>query len=275
MVGGNWNLSRFLAATVAAYALLLAGMIRWHWSQGPPYTQETPALLAAFGLSAALAGLLTIWGALTALHWTKRASGFIVGTAVLGGFWLLFSEWNRFLIWQLLVMFAVEIGVLILVLAIARIWGYAFVRTRAGSSDVVIPRDHASSNFSIRDLLLLTAAFAFFFAVLRCARPIDLETKMDFILALGGSCAALISLLTLWGCFGTSHILLRASTLILVAPIGGAAYIVASHYARLPLLFSWPWYAGVTALQTLLMTIPLGLIHSHGYGVVTKLEKPI
>ena len=85
--------------------------------------------MISFGLCAALLGLSSIVVALAALHWTRRASGLVAGVAVTGFFFNPFFDWDRFLIWQLLVMLGVQTGCLVVTLLAARSfgWGLAFL----------------------------------------------------------------------------------------------------------------------------------------------------
>lgn len=46
-------------------------------------------------------------------------------------------------------------------------------------------------------------------------------------------------------------------------PIGGAVYAVIDYYE--PLLFNWQWYAAVTSLQVLFMSVPLIVARWKGY----------
>ena len=109
----RFRLSWALAATLAVYLLTLGVMLKWHWALGPPHTQASLSLMISLGLCAALLGLSSILVALAALHWTRRASGLVVGVAVVGLFFNPFFDWDGFLIWQLLVMFGVQTGCLV------------------------------------------------------------------------------------------------------------------------------------------------------------------
>ena len=120
MAPGRFRLSWVLAATLAVYLLTLVVMLRWHWALGPPHTQASLSLMISFGLCAALLGLSSILVALAALHWTRRASGLVAGVAVMGLFFQPFFDWDDFLIWQLLVMFGMQTGCLVVALLAAR-----------------------------------------------------------------------------------------------------------------------------------------------------------
>jgi hypothetical protein len=253
---------KLLAATMAAYLITLAAMLRWHWLQGPPHTQATLGLMVSLGLCAALVGLSSVSVALAALHWTRRASGLIVGVAVLCLFWTPHFDWNGFLIWQLLVMFGVQTGCLVLALGLASSLGCGLVSLEAGGLGDMKPRSNKALQFSISDFLIFAGALALLCAAVRGARVVDLGTTVYSINIAGGCCAAIIALTVLWACFGTAPIVLRVAALVLVAPSGGAVYIVAARYA--PLLFNWPWYSGVTSAQVLFMAIPCLLLRSRG-----------
>ena len=166
----HMDLSRTLSATVIAYGLLAVGMLRWHFSYGPPYYQTTLGLLVVFAVSAALVGLLSVWAALGMLHWAKRASWFTVAASAMAALWLLFFEWNQYLIWQMVVLLAVQMACLVVVLGICRVFGLGVLRDKSTSG-----KAGKSSQLSIRDLLVLTAALAIFFAVLGIGHPVELE----------------------------------------------------------------------------------------------------
>jgi hypothetical protein len=99
---------------------------------GPPHTQSSPWLMISFWLCAALLGLSSILVALAALHWTRRASGLVVGGAVLCSYFNTFFDWDRFLIWQLLVMIGVQTGCLVVALVVARSLGCGLAFVDAG-----------------------------------------------------------------------------------------------------------------------------------------------
>jgi hypothetical protein len=228
MVPRRFRVTWILAVTLAVYSLTLGVMLRWHWALGPPHTQSSPWLMISFGLAGALLGLSSILVALAAVHWTRRASVLVVGVAMMGMFFNPFFDWNRFLIWQFLVMLGVQTGCL-----------------------------------SISNILIFTGAMALLFAAMRGSRPVDLGMIGYAINIAGGCGAALVALTVLWACFGSSPVFLRAAALILVAPTGGVVYVVAERYASL--LFSWQWYAGVTSAQVLFMTIPCLMLRAQGF----------
>jgi hypothetical protein len=265
------RLISLLTATLAVYLPTLGAMLAWHWSLPPPHLQPSPMLMIAFGLWSALVGLSSIMVALAALHWTRRVAGLVAGVAVLALFFNPFLDWDPFLIWQVLVMFGVETVGLLFVLLMARSlgWCLAFVDARGQWEERRTAKRLTASTtlrFSISDILILTAAMALLFGVVRGSHPIDLGTVGYAINVAGGCAAALVVLTILWACFGSLPVWLRASTLIAAAPTGGIVYIVLGRYATL--LFNWQFYAGVTSLQVLLMTIPCLILRSWGLRFV-------
>jgi hypothetical protein len=252
-----------LTATLAVYLLALGVMLKWHWALGPPHTQASAWLMIAFGLLTALLGLSSMLAALAAVHWTRRASAVVVGVAVMGWFFIPYFDWDRFLIWQLLVMLGVQTACIAIALLAARWLGYGLVFADAAGRWEAKPTVSATLRFSISDILILTVAMALLFTVMRGSRPIDLGTIGYAINIAGGCAAALVGLTVLWACFGSSPIFLRGVALILVAPTGGVVYVLAERYASL--LFSWPWYAGVTSAQVLFMTYPCLILRAWGF----------
>jgi hypothetical protein len=263
MVPGRFRLSWVLAATLAVYLLTLGVMLRWHWALGPPHTQASLCLMVSFGLCAALLGLSSILVALAALHWTRRASGMVVGVAVLGLFFNPFFDWDGFLIWQMLVIFGVQTGCLVFALVAARSLGCGLAFVDAAGRWEGKPTSNTALRFSISDILVFTGAMALLFAAGRGSRPIDLGTTVYAINIAGGCGAAIVGLTVLWACFGSSPVFLRAAALVVVAPTGGVVYVLAARYASL--LFSWQWYAGVTSAQVLFMTIPCLVLRARGF----------
>jgi hypothetical protein len=268
MAPGRFRLTWVLPATLTAYLLTLGVMLRRHWALGPPHTQASLSLMISFGLCAALLGLSSILVALAALHWTRRASGLVVGIAVLGLFFNPFFDWDGFLIWQLLVMFGVQTGCLVVALLAARSVGCGLASVDALGRWQGTPRAIKALRFSIFDILLFTAALALLFAVMRGSRPINLGPIGFAINAAGGCGAAIVGLTVLWACFGSSPVFLRTAALILVAPTGGGVYVLAARYASL--LFSWQWYAGVTSAQVLFMTIPCLMLRARGFRFLRR-----
>jgi len=263
MAPARFRLSWVLAATVAVYLLTLGVMLRRHWALGPPHTQASLSLMISFGLSAALLGLSSILVALAALHWTRRASGLVAGVAVTGLCFNPFFDWDRFLIWQLLVMFGVQTGCLVVALLAARSLGCGLAFVDAGGRWNGKAQSDKALRFSIFDILVFTAAVALLFAVMRGSRPSNLGT-IGFALNFAGGCgAAIVGLTVLWACLGSSPVFLRAAAIIFVAPTGGVVYVLAARYASL--LFSWQWYAGVTSAQVLFMTIPCLMLRARGF----------
>jgi hypothetical protein len=266
MTPGQFRLSWVLAATLAIYLLTLGVMLTRHWALGPPHTQASLSLMISFALCAALLGLASILVALAALHWTRRMSGLVVGVAVLGLFFNPFFDWNGFLIWQLLVMFGVQTGCLVVTLLTARSIGCGLAFVDAEGRWEGKPASSKALRFSISDILIFTGAMALLFGVLRGSRPINLGTIAYAINIAGGCGAAIVGLTVLWACLGSSPIFLRASAIVLVAPSGGVIYILAARYASL--LFSWQWYAGVTTAQVLFMTVPCLMLRAWGFRYV-------
>jgi hypothetical protein len=263
MVPKRFRLTWILADTLAVYLLTLGVMLRWHWVLGPPHTQASPWLMISFGLCAALLGLSSILVALAALHWMRPASGLVVGVAALGLFFNPFFDWDRFLIWQFLVIIGVQTGCLVFALVGARSLGCRLVFVDAGGRWEGRPTSNMTLRFSISDIMMFTGAMALLSVAIRGARPVDLGTIVYAIDIAGGCGAALVGLTVLWACFGSSPVLLRAAALILVAPTGGVVYVLAERYA--PLLFSSQWYAGVTSAQVLFMTIPCLMLRAQGF----------
>ncbi len=227
--------------------------------------------MIAFGLWTALVGLFSIVVALAALHWTRRVAGLVAGVALLALFFNPFLDWDRFLVWQVLVIFGVETVGLLFALLTARSlgWCLAFADARGQwAARRTAKRLTASTTlrFSISDILILTGAMALLFGVVRGSHPIDLGPIGYAINIAGGCAAALVVLTILWACFGSSSAWLRAPALIVAAPTGGIVYVVLGRYAAL--LFNWQFYAGVTSLQVLLMTIPCLVLRSWGLRFV-------
>jgi hypothetical protein len=150
MAPGRTRLIWVLAATLAVYLLTLGVMLRWHWALGPPHTQASLSLMISFGLVAALLGLSSILVALAALHWTRRASGLVAGVALTGLFFNPFFDWDQFLIWQLLVMFGVQTGCLVVALLAARSLGRGLAFVDAEGQWDGKPGLHRRGGFALR-----------------------------------------------------------------------------------------------------------------------------
>jgi hypothetical protein len=268
MVRNRSRPTRILAATLAVYLVTFGVMLRWHWELGPPHTQASPWLMISFGLCAALLGLSSILVALAALHWTRRASGLVVGVAVLCLFFETYFDWDRFLIWQLLVMFGTQTGFLVVALTAAGLVGCGLAFVDDGGRLEGKLTSNRTLRFSISDIMLFTGATALLFVTIRGWRPIDLGMIGYAINVAGGCGAALVGLTVLWACFGSSPVFLRTAALIVVAPTGGAVYVLAARYASL--LFSWQWYAGVTSAQVLFMTIPCLMLRAQGFRFLRR-----
>ena len=116
------SLFRFVCCIFAFYAFVGIGMLWWHLSYGEPYFQATLPLMGIFALSSSLAGVV-VWTVHGMLHWANRMSGLIICVSVLAGVWLLFSEWNQFLIWQMVGLLACQLFCLVTALAIGRALG--------------------------------------------------------------------------------------------------------------------------------------------------------
>jgi hypothetical protein len=253
---------------VGVYLVTLGVMLKWHWALGAPHTQASPWLMIAFGLLTALLGLSSMLAALATVHWTRRASAVVVGVAVMGWFFIPYFDWDRFLIWQLLVMLGVQTGCIAIALLAAGWLGTSLAFVDAGGRSDAKPTSRTTLRFSISDILILTVALALLFTVMRGWRPIDLGMIGYAINIAGGCAAALVGLTVLWACFGSSPVFLRVAALIVVAPMGGVIYVLAARYA--PLLFSWTWYAGVTSGQVLFMAFPCMMLRAWGFRFVRQ-----
>ncbi len=262
MLPKRFRLISILAVTLAVYSLAIGVLLRWHWLLGPPHTQSSPWLMFSFALCGAILGLFSILVAVAAFHWTRRASGFMVAVAVPGFFLGAFFDWDRFLIWQLLVMFSAQTGCLVVALIAAQLVGCRLAFVDDGLPPEPKPTSRTTLRFSISDIMLFTAATALLFVTVRGSRPVALATIGYAINIAGGFAAALVALTVLWACFGSSPVFLRTAALVLVAPIGGVVVVVASRYASL--LFNWQWCSGVTSAQVLFMTIPCLMLRAQG-----------
>ncbi len=180
----------------------------------------------------------------------------------MGLFFNPFFDWDGFLIGQLLLMFGVQAGCLVVALLAARSLRYGLAFIDAGEQWKGNPGSNNALRFSIFDILVFTAAVALLLAVVRGTQPTTLGTIVVAINVAGGCAAAIVALTVLWACLGSSPVLLRAVALLVVAPTGGLVYVLAARYA--PLLFSSQWYAGVTSAQVLFMTIPCLMLRARG-----------
>ena len=250
------SLVRFVCCIFAFYAFVGIGMLWWHLSYGEPYFQATLPLMGIFALSSSLAGVVSVWTVHGMLHWANRMSGLIICVSVLAGVWLLFSEWNQFLIWQMVVLLACQLFCLVTALALGG---------RPLRLESLQNRADDSSQLSIGKLATLTGAFAIFFAVMRTVKPVELTNSLYLILFAGGCCAALTALTAFWVSFSNSTWFLRLGAFVIVAPIGGGVYAIAAKYQSL--LFSWQWYAGVTTLQMFFMIVPFAVARVYGYAL--------
>ncbi len=156
----RFTMRRTVAGIVAAYFLMLAGSISWHWLGPPPYARPTIGLALALGVTAALVGSICIWCAFAATHWSGRASGLIASTAVLIGVPTLFFEWDNSLVWQLLVIMYVQLATLSIVLGLMRIFGYTIGTDDATSAIHPEGKRIHAAQFTVRNLFLMTSALA-------------------------------------------------------------------------------------------------------------------
>ena len=168
------HITRALLALALVYIFLAVAMLRWHFSYGPPYYQPTYGLFVVLAVSAALVGLLSVWAALGALHWVKRLPSFVVGAAFFVGGWLLFFDWNQYLIWQAVVLFVAQMVCLVLALGCIRLFFGISVQRESS-----LPRSgNRSSQLSIHDLMVVTASLALLCAVLRIGQPVELSATL-------------------------------------------------------------------------------------------------
>ena len=253
---------RILAAIISVYLVLLAGGLSWHWSSEPPYARPTIGLLLAVGVIAALVGLISIWCAFAATHWSERASGLIAGSAVLVAVPTLFFEWDNSLVWQLLVIVYVQLAALIMA-SVQCASLAARSRIVPGFQRAAGGKGTRATQFTVRNLFLITSALALLFGVIHFIRPIELGGTLYEILVCGGFCAAFVSLVTLWASFSKLHVVIRLVALLVAAPAGGICYRAMSNY--LPMLMSSEFYAAVTAVQVVCMALPLAIIRLAGY----------
>lgn len=163
----RFRLISILAVTLAVYSLAIGVLLRWHWLLGPPHTQSSPWLMFSFGLCGAILGLFSILVAVAAFHWTRRASGFMVAVAVPGFFLGAFYDWDRFLIWQLLVMFSAQTVCLVVALITAQLVGCRLAFVDDGLPPEPKPASRKTLRFSISDIMLFTAATALLFVTVR------------------------------------------------------------------------------------------------------------
>jgi hypothetical protein len=252
---------RVLLSILIAYVLVLFSALRWQLSYGPPISRETISLFVVFAMSAALVGLLSLAGVLGALHFSTGAAVVIVGSALLLKLWMEFAAWSPYAVWEMIQILAAQFLCLLIGFAVVRISGFQILQM---AEDMGGPR---GTRFSTRDLLVLMASVAVLFAVLGSTTPmISGRLKWLAIYATGGAAAALVVAAASWLCFGTKWTALRATVCLFVAPIGGLIYAIASQYSRL--LYSWQWFAGVTATQMILIVIPIAVMRMQGFRFV-------
>lgn len=251
----SYGMVRQLTMIIVAYVLALLASLRWHFLGDISQIRPSVGLFFVFALCAAMAGLISIWTAVSAMHWTKRLPLFIAIVALLAGGFLLFFDWNRDSVWGVLILILTQ-----MLLLVGALIGLQFV-------GVTIQGDttpgETTKQMSIKDVMTLIASVALLFAVLRYASPMAIGSTLYAAIFAAAFCAASVSFITLWVAFGNGQLLPRILVFSTFLPVGGFVYAIARQYTWL--YFDSTWYAGVTSLQMILMLLPLILLRAHGY----------
>jgi hypothetical protein len=265
------GLLRPLCFIIGAYLFVLTEMLCWHCVVAAPYYEQASApLLILMGLSAALASLLSIWGALASLHWPKRMAGAVAGTAILVALLAGLFDWPVYFLWQLIVELAVSMFMQVMVLSGTRLLGYELAQSTLEGDAVESPRSAVISQLSVRDLFLLVTAFALLFAAMRSMQPAAVQSWLYPLLSMAGMAAGLVGLGSAWCVLSRSPIFWRGLALIFIAPLGGLVYLALEQFSRTTLLFGPKWYAGVTLLEVLFMLPPLWILRAHGWRIARR-----
>ena len=250
---------RKLTALGLVYIAVLIVSLQSHFMATPLDVQPTIGLFLVFAICAALGGLLSIWGAVGTSRWAARLPVFLLALALLLGGWILFVEWNQDVIWSMLVMVMALVTFLIVGLALFRVAGFT---VDLEAKPVHQPEE---MQVSLKDLMSLVASVAVLFAVLRFARPTDIPHDLFRVIVVGGVWGAVVSAVVVWTAFSSRTWLVRVAVFLAIAPSGGLIYTWARQ--QVWLLFNWQWYSGVTAVQMILMLIPLLMLRWSGYRI--------
>ncbi len=130
--------------------------------------------------------------------------------------------------------------------------------------------DTPAPKLSVRDLFLLVTSFAFLFAALRFLQPVNIQGWLYTPLLVGGASIALIAVVVAWGMLSDASWILRVTVLAMTGPGGWIIYYGLSRIYVGYLLFS-PWfYAAVSLVIMLFMSVPLGLVRAGGFRLARK-----
>jgi hypothetical protein len=194
--------------------------------------------------------LLALWGVTSTASPWKRIPGLLAGSVYLDMLWLLVLEG------ELPGTSTVTIAVATASLVVVRAMGGKFTRQVHNA-----PHGQPATGrlkFSIRSLLLLTAAFAVLSAVVRAFPPENRLTPFIVFLSL---CFVTIGFVALWAVSGKARPLERAAVVLVLSPILGVLVVLASNArgaGRVYIILSM-------LLNSVTMLVSLFVVRSCGY----------
>ena len=244
---GHRRLAVWLVGAHLVVGLVLGGITRWSVNIPPRYPDYAVFLLAGFVFAQAC--LVGIWGALGSGSWVIRLIGVAVGVPYLG---LVFG----FAIDEL------DFEIVLMVAATAVSVASPLLVTRHFGAEVISDRTNApmrpQTQFSIRQLMLLTAVVACLLTLGRWLRPGLVVNDAVFVGVVAGT-FAVIGVAAPWSLIGAGRMWATVPVLF------GLAVAVAFAPPRLTPAEDTPLWATATLTEALTLTVTLGVLRYRGY----------
>jgi hypothetical protein len=203
--------------------------------------------------------ILALWGVISNASPWKRIAGLLVGSVYLEMLWLLALEW------ELPGTSTVTIAVATVSLVVVRAIGGKFTRQLHNG-----PHGQPETErlrFSIRGLMLVTAAFALLSAVTRAFQVLHLpDNRLTPLIVFLSMCFVTIGFAALWAVLGKARPLERVAVVLVLSPILGAFFALAANAHQA----GWALVILSMLLNSVALLVSLFVVRSCGYRFVRR-----
>jgi hypothetical protein len=200
--------------------------------------------------------ILALWGVISTASPWKRIAGLLVGSVYLEMLWLLALEW------ELPGTSTVTIAVATVSLVVVRAIGGKFTRRLHNG-----PHGTERLRFSIRGLMLVTAAFALLSAVTRAFQVLHLpDNRLTPLIVFLSMCFVTIGFAALWAVLGKARPLERVAVVLVLSPILGAFFALAANAHQA----GWALVILSMLLNSVALLVSLFVVRSCGYRFVRR-----
>ena len=203
--------------------------------------------------------ILALWGVISTASPWKRIAGLLAGSVYLEMLWLLSLEW------ELPGTSSVTVAVATASLVVVRAMGGKLTRQVHNGSPAQPETERL--RFSIRGLMLVTAAFALLSSVTRAFQVLHLpDNRLTPLIVFLSLCFVTIGFVGLWAVLGKARPLERVTVVLVISPNLGVFFALAANAHEA----GWAYVILSMLLNSVALLVSLFVVRSCGYRFVRR-----